>query len=463
MLTLHFGQCGNQLGQALYSKLAQDISELSKSYDASLTDELSSYEYVECSSAKWFEKSMNSNSENYARAILIDTERKVIDQIVRQNNNKWCFRPDNIITPGSFAGCANNWSLGYLKKGQDFEDNILEVVRRELERIDKLDGFLCLLGCAGGTGSGIGSYIIQSLRQEFLTKNIIGGLVFPFSSGEIAIQNYNIILSLSQIVDETDMIIILENERLDKELFSQMPSGITASSLYIDFPTNINEIASQKIVSILQPAKNIINDNLNGINNIIMKLIPHPAYKLATIETIPCLNIENTSDSLSQLSFWNYSTWQSHFNYLIKKILANDCNNCYSKNFNTRSLSNILITRGSNEFTSEKNYHKESNAPHVYNKLNHDKIYVETGWFRSSERFEHFHQNRRMFNREKYASIISNNSRIYKPLTNITSKAWNSYTHSAFLYQYKKYGLTDDDFLRAFAKIENIIDSYKDL
>jgi hypothetical protein len=41
------------------------------------------------------------------------------------------------------------------------------MVRRETEKCDRLGGFLSLLSLAGGTGSGVGAYITEALRDEF--------------------------------------------------------------------------------------------------------------------------------------------------------------------------------------------------------------------------------------------------------------------------------------------------------
>ena len=44
---------------------------------------------------------------------------------------------------------------------------ILDMVQREAEACDRIGGFLSLLSLAGGTGSGVGAYITEMLRDEF--------------------------------------------------------------------------------------------------------------------------------------------------------------------------------------------------------------------------------------------------------------------------------------------------------
>lgn len=46
-------------------------------------------------------------------------------------------------------------------------DDILEMVQGEVEKCDRLEGFLSLLSLAGGTGSGVGAFVTEILREEF--------------------------------------------------------------------------------------------------------------------------------------------------------------------------------------------------------------------------------------------------------------------------------------------------------
>lgn len=52
---------------------------------------------------------------------------------------------------------------------------------------------------AGGTGSGVGTRMSEMLRDEYQSSSQVHCVVWPYSSGEIAIQNYNLVLSLSHL------------------------------------------------------------------------------------------------------------------------------------------------------------------------------------------------------------------------------------------------------------------------
>uniref|UniRef100_A0A6V7I764 Tubulin delta chain n=1 Tax=Bracon brevicornis TaxID=1563983 RepID=A0A6V7I764_9HYME len=435
MLTLQFGQCGNQLGDVLFKKITKDIQ--STSPGTSFSD---CYDYVEAATAKWFE-GVSQDGRKIARVILVDTEKKVINKVISKTDNNYCYRSKNIINPGNAGGSANNWAYGYSKKGPEFNNSIMEAVRREVERADRVDSFFNLMSCAGGTGSGLGSFIISSLRDEFPLKNIVTVPVLPFTSGEVATQNYNAILSLAKIMDDSDLIIMMENQRLNQELFHNQ------SGRKIDFPNDLNDIASQKLLSIFQPAQDISSERTNQVNHIISKVSPHPGYKLVNIEAAPLVvdaqGTQRTVDS-----------FQGHFRDLKKEI---------SHPRGIKSLSNILITRGTHRPKGKNIFHPNNDDPRAIEPLVEKNLFSKLKWLQFEERMTHFHQKRSFLGREKFSSVITNNSRMSRPLEDILANAWDMYTHGAFLHQYKQYGLEEDDFLRAFAKIESTAKSYKSL
>lgn len=62
------------------------------------------------------------------------------------------FRPDNFIFGQSGAG--NNWAKGHYTEGAELCDSILDVIRKEAEGCDCLQGFQLTQSLGGGSGSG---------------------------------------------------------------------------------------------------------------------------------------------------------------------------------------------------------------------------------------------------------------------------------------------------------------------
>ena len=64
---------------------------------------------------------------------------------------------------------------------------------------------------------------------------------------------------------------------------------------------------------------------------------------------------------------------------------------------------------------------------------------------------------------EKSATLISNSQSLVKPLDNVIKRAWNMFASRAYVHQYNKYGLTDDDFVDSFGYLEQILTDYATL
>jgi len=76
----------------------------------------------------------------------------------------------------------------------------LDKLNKMLEKIDNFSGVLTIQSMAGGTGSGLGSYISEEIKELYSKKPLINIAIWPYSTGEIIVQNYNTVLSLSRLI-----------------------------------------------------------------------------------------------------------------------------------------------------------------------------------------------------------------------------------------------------------------------
>ena len=98
------------------------------------------------------------------RAVLVDLEPGTMDS-VRSGPFGQIFRPDNFVFGQSGAG--NNWAKGHYTEGAELVDSVLDVVRKESESCDCLQGFQLCHSLGGGTGSGMGTLLISKIREEY--------------------------------------------------------------------------------------------------------------------------------------------------------------------------------------------------------------------------------------------------------------------------------------------------------
>ena len=75
------------------------------------------------------------------------------------------FRPDSFVFGHSGAG--NNWAKGHYTEGAELVDSVLDVVRKEAESCNCLQGFQLTHFLGDGTGSGMGKLLISKIKEEY--------------------------------------------------------------------------------------------------------------------------------------------------------------------------------------------------------------------------------------------------------------------------------------------------------
>lgn len=82
------------------------------------------------------------------------------------NGNKENLESCSTLSPGQ-SGAGNNWAKGHYTEGAELVDSVLDVVRKEAESCDCLQGFQLTHSLGGGTGSGMGTLLISKIREEY--------------------------------------------------------------------------------------------------------------------------------------------------------------------------------------------------------------------------------------------------------------------------------------------------------
>ena len=146
------------------------------------------------------------------RACLVDLEPGTMDS-VRSGPYGQIFRPDN-FTFGQ-TGAGNNWAKGHYTEGAELIDSVLDVVRKEAESCDCLQGFQVCHSLGGGTGSGMGTLMISKIREEYPDRMMMTFSVVPSPKvSDTVVEPYNATLSVHQLVENADECMVLDNEAL---------------------------------------------------------------------------------------------------------------------------------------------------------------------------------------------------------------------------------------------------------
>lgn len=93
---------------------------------------------------------------------------------------------------------------------------------------------------AGGTGSGLGSFLLERLNDKFPKKLIQTYSVFPNAQeGDVVVQPYNALLTLKRLTNHADSVVVLDNGALAR---------ISADRLHVQTPTfdQTNQLVSRR-------------------------------------------------------------------------------------------------------------------------------------------------------------------------------------------------------------------------
>lgn len=259
IITLQAGQCGNSVGQQFWQQLCQ---EHGINQDGNLEDFA-----TEGGDRKDVFFYQSDDTRYIPRAILLDLEPRVLNSI-QSSAYKNIYNPENFYIHKSGTGAGNNWGMGY-SMGETVHEEILEMIDREADGSDSLEGFMMLHSIAGGTGSGLGSYMLERLNDRFPKKLIQTYSVFPNTQdGDIVVQPYNSLLSMRRLTQNADSVVVLDNGALSK---------IAADRLHVLNPsfeqTNqlVSTVMSASTTTLRYPG--YMHNDLVGI---VASLIPTP-------------------------------------------------------------------------------------------------------------------------------------------------------------------------------------------
>ena len=177
------GQCGIQVGQSVLSPL-NNISFISG----------------------------DQAYHSHPKQLLVDTEAKTIRQALSVDRRTYGLSERNCLADKRPFGRGNNWAYGYAD--ESMLRQVTERFRQVLETMDTYTGMVMFHSMAGGTGSGFGSRIVEEVRMNMIPKGgICNVCVMPIDQGECVLQNINCTLTTAHLLQYSDCVLTISNER----------------------------------------------------------------------------------------------------------------------------------------------------------------------------------------------------------------------------------------------------------
>lgn len=376
----------------------------------------------------------NSMGRYEARSVLIDTEEKAIQEILKleDSDSHWYYDRRSVWAKG--CGSGNNWAYGYLENGIRATKEVLNRLQHQAEKCDRFGGFLLFQSLGGGTGSGLGSRITESIRDTFGPRaQIVNQVIWPYSSADVNVQNYNTVLSLSTLLKNSDAVMVTYNDVL-KQICAEQKRDVTFHEM--------NNIFSRTIAGVLLPSNEICQ--VPVWSQPLAHLVQMPTRRL-----LSCFCFPIESDRAH--GYTNYQ-WSSIVDNVVYMTAAGNFvgRNVKEPKEIKKCDSLWIILRGEDP-REARNYvpkNKLISSGKLFTSDNYDPLMVSTS-------------TRRFFRYDRYGITVANSQVVCQPLDTLLDKFHLQFESSAYLHTYINAGLEKEKIKEDKLFLEQVYNDYK--
>lgn len=282
------GQCGNQIGYRFWDLALKEHALANKKglFDLPLS---TFFRNVDTRTQPPLEIPVGDGRQGVAslkaRAVLIDMEEGVVNEILKGPLTN-IFDASQLIT--SVSGSGNNWAVGFHRYGREYREQISETIRRAAEHCDSLQSFFILHSMGGGTGSGLGTSILELIKDEYPEVYRFVTAIYPSEDDDVVTSPYNSVLAMRQLTEFADCVLPVENQalqdivqKINKGQHRQMKPRSALSQVQGASETRakpfdtMNNIVANMLLNMTSSSR--FEGSLNvDVNEITTNLVPFP-------------------------------------------------------------------------------------------------------------------------------------------------------------------------------------------
>ncbi|KAE8602665.1 hypothetical protein XENTR_v10014076 [Xenopus tropicalis] len=307
-IVVQVGQCGNQIGCRFWDLALREHASVNKKgiFDEALC---SFFRNVDTrAEAGGADAQRGKICSLKARAVLIDMEEGVVNEIL-QGPLRDLFDSKQLIT--DVSGSGNNWAVGHKLYGGQYREHIVENLRRTAEQCDCLQCFFVIHSMGGGTGSGLGTFVLNVLEEEFPEVYRFVTSVYPSAEDDVITSPYNSVLAMKELTEHADCVLPIENQALvdivnkinqmantgklgnvkSNSLLTSNKGGIKENEKPFDA---MNNIVANLLLNLTSSAR--FEGSLNmDLNEISMNLVPFPQLHYLTSSLTPLYTLADVN------------------------------------------------------------------------------------------------------------------------------------------------------------------------
>lgn len=342
------------------------------------------------------------------------------------------------------AGRGGNFALGYaggvaaLPVGAtaptlrpELVELALEATRREVERCHEAHlGTVMLHSLGGGTGSGLGTRLLEEFRDTFPSSLILAVSVLPITVGENPLQSYNSLLALSSLQELADGVVLYENDRL-LAMAERVAGKVAVGSDPLAGGASLasmNAVIVRDLVPFLCPASPAMPFDLGSLLSSVCPMPTHRFVQAFSAELAAPCEPRQLLDSLGRTM---PRVAKDSGSVLAAHAVVRGSQGQQASDANALGA-DLLDRMGGSVAWQALGLDMQPNAPALRSAPASTRISVLTNWKRS-------------------AQVIGS----------VVSQARQKYAARMFLHWYERYGFEPDVFAHAFEVLDDVVMNYK--
>ena len=379
----------------------------------------------------------NKQNDRYIpRAIFIDCDQHSINSL--QASNLGSLMPDEHFYLTEHSQPMMTWAKGFYKDGYEMVNDTMDIIRREFESHDVVQGYQFFNSIQGGLGGGFGSRLLQEMRNEYPDKPSFMYNVYPStSSHHYVFAVYNCILTIAELLNNSDYCFVLDNDRC---------LNIAEKQCKLEHPTydDLNWLISQ----VLSGQTSTLRFHAEPQINVTMR-----AFGVAMASR---WRLKFFSLSHSPFYGKHSYTYNSNVNGITKELLTNDVSNVELKDNKIMNMSISFRGNDENAMADMDEY-----ILSIQHKMSNDfvkwipEMNVHSAFIYDGD--NHFH--------DKYAPVIGTATIATTAIQELFKKIAKSfkrlYRRKAYLHWYKDDTMDEMEFNEAHKNVKDLIAEYQ--
>ncbi|KAE8360395.1 hypothetical protein BDV27DRAFT_167849 [Aspergillus caelatus] len=333
------------------------------------------------------------------------------------------FRPGNLLFRG--YGSGQCWATGYHTAGAELIEESIDIVRRESEACECLQGFQIVHSLGGGTGGGMGALLISRLRDEFPDRVIATFSVFPPQAPDVVVEPYNVILSMNQLIEACDATFCIDNQALTD--ISTGTLGIR-DPCHMDLNDLVKQVMSGVTACFRYPGQ--LNSDLRKLT---MNMIPSPRLHFFMLGLSPFPSCTPESSNVA---------WVTQQLFSSNNIMAS------GNHHKSHCLSCLTIIRGKVSVVEI-----EAQVNNMWNRNSPDFIEWVPNNVRSTVYSPH--------STDVSCTVLANSTSIEGMFSRISEQFSALYRRKAYLNPYTIHGVDELDLMEAESNMNDLIEEYR--